>query len=365
MNVQKVKVNLVPGGIVPVANLSQGDYGRIIQFEMYDGDSPADLSNVTTCFLSGKKPDNKAFTLTGTILNNTVTVESTYQSTVLSGQLEAKLIFIDDNDQIKSALLVWDVEYDPSAGAVVSDEDVQDAISAVLAIKAEVEQDAANAGASALAAAEFEENAAESEENAATSQSNAEAWAIGMRNGVPVESTDETYHNNSKYYSEQSETSSVISGSSMRMAGGYAAAAENSAIVSGSSMRIAGNYASDSEAYSIGKRNGADVPSTDPAYHNNAKYYAEIASQYAQGGLIYKGSILFANIPTSGMVNGDEYNIEDDFVTDSRFQEGAGVSVAAGTNIAWNGSKWDVFSTGGGVNYLTVENGKVCAVYEE
>lgn len=34
-----------------------------------------------------------------------------------------------------------------------------------------------------------------------------------------------------------------------------------------------------SEAYAIGKRDGTDVPSTDPTYHNNAKYY----SQTAQG----------------------------------------------------------------------------------
>lgn len=32
------------------------------------------------------------------------------------------------------------------------------------------------------------------------------------------------------------------------------------------------------EAWAVGQRNGADVGSTDPTYHNNAKYYAEIAS---------------------------------------------------------------------------------------
>ena len=30
-----------------------------------------------------------------------------------------------------------------------------------------------------------------------------------------------------------------------------------------------------SEAYAVGQRNGIDVSSDDPAYHNNAKYYAE------------------------------------------------------------------------------------------
>jgi len=34
---------------------------------------------------------------------------------------------------------------------------------------------------------------------------NAEAWAVGKRNGVPVGPSDPTYHNNSKWYSEQLE----------------------------------------------------------------------------------------------------------------------------------------------------------------
>lgn len=36
--------------------------------------------------------------------------------------------------------------------------------------------------------------------------------------------------------------------------------------------------AEDSEAYAVGKRGGEDVGSTDPAYHNNSKYYAEQAA---------------------------------------------------------------------------------------
>lgn len=33
----------------------------------------------------------------------------------------------------------------------------------------------------------------------------AEAWAVGSRNGTPVDSEDETYHNNSKWYAQESE----------------------------------------------------------------------------------------------------------------------------------------------------------------
>lgn len=103
--------------------------------------------------------------------------------------------------------------------------------------------------------------------------------------------------------------------------------------------------AEDAEAWAIGQRGGQDVPSTDPTFENNSKYWAEVAQQAAQGGLIYKGSCLFANIPTSGMHSGDMWNIEDDFTTDSRFQEGSGIAVAAGSNIAWNtNNKWDVLA---------------------
>ena len=81
-------------------------------------------------------------------------------------------------------------------------------------------------------------------------------------------------------------------------------------------------------------------------YAAAAAQSASEAEQYAQGGLIYRGSLEFENIPVSGMKSGQMYNIENDFTTDERFQEGAGISVKAGTNIAWNGSKWDVLATG-------------------
>ena len=44
----------------------------------------------------------------------------------------------------------------------------------------------------------------------------------------------------------------------------------------------AGQYAQDSESWAVGKRGGSDVPSTDPAYHNNSKYYAEQAEANAE-----------------------------------------------------------------------------------
>lgn len=42
--------------------------------------------------------------------------------------------------------------------------------------------------------------------------------------------------------------------------------------------------AEDAEAWAVGKRNGQDVPSTDPAYENNAKYWAQQAGQAVRSG---------------------------------------------------------------------------------
>ena len=119
-------------------------------------------------------------------------------------------------------------------------------------------------------------------------------------------------------------------------------AAEQSVIDAGQAAQQATINSYAAEAWAVGTRNGEQIPSTDPAYNNHAKFWAGQAEQYAQGGLMYKGSIAFASIPTSGMKVGDMYNITNDFTTDSRFEEGSGKSVKAGTNIAWNSnSKWD------------------------
>ena len=70
------------------------------------------------------------------------------------------------------------------------------------------------AAASAEAAAGSATGAANSASAAAGSKSDAEAYAVGTRGGEDVGSTDPTYHNNAKYYAEQSSASATSSASS-------------------------------------------------------------------------------------------------------------------------------------------------------
>lgn len=101
-----------------------------------------------------------------------------------------------------------------------------------------------------------------------------EAWARGTRNGTDVESGDETYHNNAKYFSEQSAES--------------AQSASNSASSSDESKE-------DSEAWAKGTKNGVDVPNTAPQYHDNSKYWSEQARNSADRAEAYS-----VNVPYIG-----------------------------------------------------------------
>lgn len=93
---------------------------------------------------------------------------------------------------------------------------------------------------------------------------------------------------------------------------------------------------------------------------NNSKYFSDLAKALTdeaeklldqaqkvivaatQGALIPGGTVTFENLPTNP-ATGYMYNISNDFTTDSRFEDGAGVFYRAGANVYWTaGGKWDV-----------------------
>lgn len=93
----------------------------------------------------------------------------------------------------------------------------------------------------------------------------AEAYAVGTRNGTPVEEDDVTYHNNSKYYAEHTE--------------GIITEATQQAVQEATEQ--ADNSAKEAEAWAVGQRDGVDVSSDSEQYHNNAKYYSEQSANSA------------------------------------------------------------------------------------
>ena len=96
------------------------------------------------------------------------------------------------------------------------------------------------------------------------------------------------------------------------------------------------------------------------AYNSTSGKWENQTGQSVIGGTTFKGSILFANLPTTGMANGDWYDIKDAFTTDSRFEEGSGVPCAAGTDVIWvdSDSKWNILTPSGVYSF----NGRTGAV---
>ena len=255
---QTINLNLIPRGIPDVVNASQYDVGRSIQFALYDGVNPYNVSQDATVQVAGKKGDNHIFCYDQTDgvvswSGNVVTITSTQQMTAYAGEVLAQLRVIDSGDTLATVNFKMLIQPRPDAEGDISETEIP----ALIALAEEQELDA-------------------------------EAWAKGTKNGVPVTSYDEQYN-------------------------------------------------------------------------DHAKYWAGQAREAAVGAIHYKGTTLFAYIPTSGMVNGDLYNILDDFTTDNRFEEGSGVYCAAGTNIIWDAlnSLWDI---AGGLGGVTSFNGRHGAI---
>ena len=135
-----------------------------------------------------------------------------------------------------------------------------------LASASRAHDDAATASSAATSASSSATNAYNSQVTSATNKFLAEAWAVGTMNGSPVSSSAIQYHNNAKYYAEQTGTDRLAVAADKADADGYKDAAGVSALKA--------------EGFAVGQQNGTDVGDSSPYYENNAKYYAEVAEEY-------------------------------------------------------------------------------------
>ena len=369
---QNVNLNLIPGSVLPVVNVSQYDKGRHFTLTVYEGATAYSLTGKGVQ-IRGTKPDGNGFAYDSTdgaisVSNNVVTVSTLQQMTACGGQVMCELRITSGSDVLGTLNFILDCE--PSAlsdDTPISDTDIPAIERDFQAALDEAEADALIAEGYAKGTQDgvpatsgepyYQDNAKYYKEQAEAAASGtggdalkAEGYAVGTQDGVPVGSGSPYYQNNAKYYEGEAATSASNASTSATNAGTSETNAGNSATAAGNSANAAAASALVSEGWANGEQNGTPVSSGSPYYQDNAKYWKDQAAQYAAGGLVFRGSVAFASIPTTGMTNGDMYNITDDFTTDSRFIEGAGISVKAGADIAWvdSVSKWDILALGGG-----------------
>lgn len=110
MNAQKIKINLIPGGIIPVIYVSQYDAGRPLQFEIYDGQNAATIESGTTIKIRGTKADGHGVEYACTYSGNVVSASTTQQMTAAPGSMTCELRLTKNSAVIGTANFILEVE---------------------------------------------------------------------------------------------------------------------------------------------------------------------------------------------------------------------------------------------------------------
>lgn len=115
MENQIISINLIPNLSTPaVVRVSQYDVGRPLVFKVYDGTSPADLTGVTAV-IEGTKKSGLGFSESGTVTDNTVTLNTTLAMTQEDGSIPAEIRFSKTGEDVGTANFILAVEKTPHA----------------------------------------------------------------------------------------------------------------------------------------------------------------------------------------------------------------------------------------------------------
>lgn len=232
---QELDLQYAPIGVNPVVHVSQYDVGRQFKLKIYDGATAYSMPSGTTARIDGLKPDGNGFSYTDavSVSGNIVTVTTKDQMTVLDGTVLCEIRFRNGFNDIGTLNFKLEVEKSPINSEIpISDTEIPAII-----------------------------------DLAQNYMLNAEAWAVGTKDGVPVDDTEPQYNNNSKYWAEQSADSA-------------SAAALSESHASTSETNAAGS-ATLSESWAVG---GTGTRQGENA--NNAYYWslqAQLASQDVSG----------------------------------------------------------------------------------
>ena len=221
---QKKSVSIIPGQFPQTVYLSQGDVGREFVLELVDENGAYAVPAEATVKFAGTKPSGLGFTADVVMSSTTggtrciATITSTYDMTSEYGRFPAEVKITQGDDVLGTANVYLDIEKNPHPDNTY-DGSVEELIPVITAL-------------------------VERAEAAVEKGKDAEAWAVGQREGVDVGEDDPTYHNNAKYYCEQTEASETAAADSAASALDSKTAAAGSA----ASANVAQTRAAASEA---------------------------------------------------------------------------------------------------------------------
>ena len=207
MITQEFNLNLIPSSAPVVVHVDQYDHGtgRLVA-SLYDGDTPYVPTNPSV-YIQGTKPDGKYFiSSTGvSIEGNVITADLIKTMTQVAGRTRTQFVVTEPTGRTGTFVFWLDVQ----ETAMPDDSEISDTDISMIENAVETVQEAV------IEAAEFAQASSDNKEDS-------EAWAKGTRNGEDVPSTDETYHNNAKYYAEQAAQAASHGGHTIKNENGTA-----------------------------------------------------------------------------------------------------------------------------------------------
>ena len=279
-------VDLQRPNIATVVYGVQGDsLSRTLTLSMIDGDKPWTPPEGALPVVRYGKPDGTfgfydtlengapAISVTG----STATVTLAAQALTAPGSVAMQLNFYTAAAE-KLSTFCWILKVDPAAveDGKLESTDYISALTEAMARAIELLPEIAKAGEYAESAGKSASDAKKSAEAAGTSAGSASTAALDAGESA----------NNAANAANRADTAARAAGQSAGAASGSASSAAGSAAAAEKSAKSAADSEQEAEAWAVGQRGGADVPSDDPTHNNNAKYYAEQARSAAGGGVL-------------------------------------------------------------------------------
>lgn len=178
MNVQRIKLNIIPGGVLPVVHVSQYDHnaGGLV-FDIYNGGELYELPEGTTASIEGTKPDEYGFLYPAAdVSGHSVTIDVMEQMTVVPGKVICELRLAHQQDNVGTINFILAVE----PAGLSDDTEVSETDIPLL-------REAIEAGQQALQSAEQAELSADRAEAEADRAEEAADNLTAIRTSVPGE----------------------------------------------------------------------------------------------------------------------------------------------------------------------------------
>lgn len=319
MNInQELTLNLSADGIPPRLHMVQGDANtRTVVATLWDGAQPYTIPAAYAVMIRFRKPDGTGglydTTESGaqvTVSGNTVTAPVATQMLAVAGVVQAQVdIYGTATGKAaeKLATFRFAVEVAPSVypDAEIISSDYFNIIAADIGKAVEAAARAEAAQAAASAAQQGAESARDDAVNAKTAAESAKTAAVAAQEKSEQAQTNaeaaqtaagqsaaaaQTAREGAEAAQSGAQAAQTAAESAKAAAQTAQTGAESARAGAETARGAAEDSAEDAEAWAVGQRNGVDVPPTDPAYHNNARYFKDQAQTIAGGEFVSYGA---------------------------------------------------------------------------